>query len=115
MFLAIRYDGACLASNGSIQAIDPGHFPSPNLMPQVASACAIAINDFVQFPNEPEKSSIDVLSPRLNDLGNPAVHISMRKSRTARELPRRDVGSVTDPLLSRNPLPGNNILGRNAI
>ena len=27
----------------------------------------MAINDFVQVPNEPEKSSIDVLSPRLGE------------------------------------------------
>ena len=45
---------------------DPGHFSSPVLTAQVASACAIAISDFVQLPNEPEKSSIDVLSPRLS-------------------------------------------------
>ena len=44
---------------------DPGHFKGPGRRPQLASACAIAINDFVQSPNEPEKSSIDVLSPRL--------------------------------------------------
>ncbi|MGC4002300.1 MAG: hypothetical protein QM811_03790 [Pirellulales bacterium] len=32
---------------------------------QVASACTMATNVFVQSPNEPEKSSIDVLSTRL--------------------------------------------------
>ena len=41
------------------------HCGSRGLGHQVASDCAITISDFVQLPNEPEKSSIDVLSPRL--------------------------------------------------
>ena len=45
--------------------IDPGRFGRPSFGLQVASACAIAISDFVQSPKDPEKSSIDVLSPRL--------------------------------------------------
>ena len=45
---------------------DPSHFRRPGFRPQFASPCAIAINDFVQLPNEPEKSSIAVLSPRLS-------------------------------------------------
>ena len=47
---------------------DPGHFLRSIFQPQVASACAIAINVFVHSPNELEKSSIDVLSPRLASL-----------------------------------------------
>ncbi len=47
-------------------ANDPGHSRRPDLRPYVATACAIAISDLVQSPNEPEKSSIDVLSPRFD-------------------------------------------------
>jgi hypothetical protein len=47
-----------------ISAIDPGHFSSLVLTPQVASARAIEINAFVQLQKEAEKSSIVVLSPR---------------------------------------------------
>ncbi len=46
-------------------AIAPGHFPEAVLLVQLVSACAIAINDFVQSTNEPEIFSIDVLSPRV--------------------------------------------------
>lgn len=83
-------------------AIDPGHVPICDLVPQVASACAIAINVLVHSPNEPEKSSIDVLSPRLNDLGNPGVHIGIRKSCCAWKLRRQHRGSVTDPSRCRS-------------
>jgi hypothetical protein len=50
---------------GANRAIDPCHFASHSLLCQVTSALAIEINDVVQLPNEPEKSSIAVLSPRL--------------------------------------------------
>lgn len=45
--------------------IDPGRFGWPFFGLQVASACAIKINVFVHLQNEPEKSSIAVLSLRL--------------------------------------------------
>jgi len=46
-------------------AYDPGHFSDHQLGLHDASACVIMINDFVHSQNEVEKSSIDVLSPRL--------------------------------------------------
>jgi hypothetical protein len=52
---------------------DPGHFQGADFSSQFASACAIAISDLVQLPNEPEKSSIDILSPRLITTSNPVV------------------------------------------
>jgi RNA polymerase sigma-70 factor (ECF subfamily) len=45
---------------------EPGHVQQSFRRPQFASACTIAINDFVHSRNEPEKSSIDVLSPDFN-------------------------------------------------
>lgn len=43
--------------------------PFSSFNPQ--SACAIAIREFVQLQNEPEKSSTAVLSPRLDTLHRP--------------------------------------------
>ncbi|HUE70729.1 MAG TPA: hypothetical protein VMP01_07545 [Pirellulaceae bacterium] len=40
-----------------LSRIDPGRFGWPLFSPQVASACAIGIDDFVQLPNEPEISA----------------------------------------------------------
>jgi len=42
---------------------------------QLASACAIAINDFVQLSNEPQNSSIDVLSLRLRLKSKPTQEL----------------------------------------
>ena len=53
-----------VTSTDLFSAIDPGQFEGDVLRRQVSSDCAIATNDFVQLLNEPEKSSIDVLSPQ---------------------------------------------------
>lgn len=54
-----------LSARSSKELNDPGRFQASFFGIQVASACAIMISDFVQLLNEPEKSSIDVLSPRF--------------------------------------------------
>lgn len=54
-----------LSARSSRERNDPGRLQASFFGIQVASDCAIASNVFVHSPNEPEKSSIDVLSPRL--------------------------------------------------
>lgn len=46
--------------------IDPGRFLAPLFDTQDPSACASAINEFIQLQYEPEKSSRDVLPTRLD-------------------------------------------------